>query len=59
MPMPLQGAVAHLGHRRGDFPQAERAAAEVLSIPVHSELDGEDVARVIEAARGAVREVEA
>lgn len=59
VPMPLQGAVAHLKHHPGDFPLAERAAAEVLSIPVHSELDGEDVARVIESVRRAVQEVEA
>jgi len=58
-PMPLQKVLASLGHRAGDFPRAERAAAEVLSIPVHSELDDHEVVRVAEAMREAVAEVEA
>lgn len=58
VPMPHQRVLAHLGHRRGDFPNAERAAAEVLSIPVHSELTGDEVARVIDATREALKEVE-
>lgn len=57
--MPLQKVLASLGHRPGDFPHAERASAEVLSIPVHSELDDHEVVRVAEATREAVAEVEA
>ncbi len=59
MAMPYQKVFAALGHRPGDFPIAERACAEVLSIPVHSELDEAEVARVIEAMRESLREVEA
>ncbi|MEZ4407099.1 MAG: DegT/DnrJ/EryC1/StrS family aminotransferase [Polyangiales bacterium] len=58
MPMPSQKALASLGHGPGDFPAAERACAEVLSIPVHSELDDAEVARVCEVVREAAREVE-
>lgn len=58
VPMPHQRVLAHLGHRVGEFPHAERAAAEVLSIPVHSELTRDEVDRVVEAAREALAEVE-
>jgi dTDP-4-amino-4,6-dideoxygalactose transaminase len=58
IPMPYQKVFASLGHRDGEFPHAERACREVLSIPVHSELTDTDVARVVEATRDAVREIE-
>lgn len=34
VPMHLQGALADLGHVEGDFPVAERASQEVLSLPI-------------------------
>jgi dTDP-4-amino-4,6-dideoxygalactose transaminase len=34
----LQKAFAYLGHKAGDFPEAERASQEVLSLPVYPEL---------------------
>jgi dTDP-4-amino-4,6-dideoxygalactose transaminase len=33
-PMHLQGALAHLGHSPGDFPNAETTAQEILSLPL-------------------------
>jgi dTDP-4-amino-4,6-dideoxygalactose transaminase len=57
-PIHLLLAWADLGHRAGDFPHAERAAREVLSIPVHPELEAADVEAVATALR-AVAEMHA
>jgi len=32
-----------LGHREGDFPESEKAAREVLALPIHSALSNEDI----------------
>jgi dTDP-4-amino-4,6-dideoxygalactose transaminase len=49
VPLHLQPIYASLGHKMGDFPHAERAAKEVLSLPMFPELRSEQVARVSEA----------
>jgi dTDP-4-amino-4,6-dideoxygalactose transaminase len=47
-PLHLQPLYASLGHKPGDFPHAERAAQEVLSLPMFPELGKEQIARVVE-----------
>jgi dTDP-4-amino-4,6-dideoxygalactose transaminase len=45
-PLHLQPIYASLGHKMGDFPHAERASEEVLSLPMYPELRKEQIARV-------------
>jgi dTDP-4-amino-4,6-dideoxygalactose transaminase len=51
LPLHLHGALAHLGYARGAFPQAERAAAEVLSLPLYPEITPAQQERVVEELR--------
>jgi dTDP-4-amino-4,6-dideoxygalactose transaminase len=49
VPLHLQPLYASLGHQAGDFPHAEHAAQEVLSLPMFPELRSEQIARVAES----------
>jgi dTDP-4-amino-4,6-dideoxygalactose transaminase len=48
-PLHLQPIYSFLGHKPGDFPHSERAAQEVLSLPMYPELMQEQIARVVNA----------
>jgi dTDP-4-amino-4,6-dideoxygalactose transaminase len=47
-PLHLQQLYTSLGYHAGDFPHAERAAQEVLSLPMYPELRKDQIARVVE-----------
>jgi dTDP-4-amino-4,6-dideoxygalactose transaminase len=49
IPAHLQTANADLGYRSGDFPHSERAAREVLSLPMFPELSDSQIEGVSEA----------
>jgi dTDP-4-amino-4,6-dideoxygalactose transaminase len=51
VPLHLQPCFADLGLKRGAFPEAERAASEVLSLPVYPELSPDAQERVVAAVR--------
>jgi len=45
IPVHLQAAYASLGYRMGDFPHTEKAASEVLSLPMFPELTDDQILR--------------
>lgn len=54
VPLHLQPMFQGLGYRRGDLPVAEKAAAEVLSLPMYPELSDAQIDRIGSALRQAV-----
>jgi dTDP-3-amino-3,4,6-trideoxy-alpha-D-glucose transaminase len=56
-PLHLQKAFATSGGRAGDFPVAERACGEILSLPLYPEMSDEAARQVAAAVRAALAEV--
>jgi len=54
-PIHLLPAYSDLGYRHGDFPEAEKASAEQLSLPMYPELSEEAISQVASAVSESVR----
>ena len=55
IPLHMQKAYQDARYKQGDFPVAERLAACVLSLPMHTELDDEQLSYITEQVLNAVK----
>lgn len=54
VPLHLQECYSNLGFSEGDFPNAERAARELLSLPMFPTLSEEQIVRIVEVVKASV-----
>ena len=55
IPIHLQKAYVYLGHKTGDFPIAEHLSQQVLSLPMHTELDEEQLNYIVTSLKEALQ----
>lgn len=51
LPLHMQPAYSNLGYKEGDFPVTEKAAKEIISLPMYPEMTREAVTEVAEAIK--------
>jgi UDP-2-acetamido-2-deoxy-ribo-hexuluronate aminotransferase len=54
IPLHLQPVYKNLGYKKGDFPNAEKAAERVVSLPMHPYLDESTIAKVVDGVKKCV-----
>lgn len=54
-PLHMQGAYANLGQGQGGFPESERAARRIISLPLHPYLDEQTQRTIIDAVSESIR----
>ncbi len=55
VPLHLQKAYQYLGYEKGDFPISEGLSGNVISLPMHTELDEEQLKNITEAVLAFIR----
>jgi dTDP-4-amino-4,6-dideoxygalactose transaminase len=47
----LQPVYKEFGYKTGDFPESEKAQAEIISLPIYAELKDEDISYIVNAVK--------
>jgi dTDP-4-amino-4,6-dideoxygalactose transaminase len=51
LPLHLQKCFGYLGYRKGDFPEAEKAARQILTLPIDPNLTREEQDYIIQSVK--------
>lgn len=54
VPLHLQECFKYLGYKTGDFPEAEKAAKQIFTLPIYPELSGEEKDYIIQSVKESI-----